>query len=96
MHPQQSLISSIQELTGEIRAYGVKDLWLFGSAARGESNVHDLDFLVEFEFPPSLTGFMNLKFFLEDRLRMHIDLHSRGTCPERFFKRIQPDLLHVA
>jgi predicted nucleotidyltransferase len=96
MNSQESLIPSIQALTGELRAHGVKDLWLFGSAARRESNAHDLDFLVEFVSPPTLTGFMNLKFFLEERLQMHIDLHSRATCPERFFKRIQPDLLHVA
>ncbi|MEI6604094.1 MAG: nucleotidyltransferase family protein [Verrucomicrobiota bacterium] len=96
MNPQESLIRSIHALSGDLRAHGVKDLWLFGSAARGEPNAHDLDFLVEFVTPPTLTGFMNLKFFLEERLQIHIDLHSRAACPERFFKRIQPDLLHVA
>ena len=93
---QPALISAIQRLSGELRAYGVKALWLFGSAARGDAAAHDLDFLVEFNSPPTLTGFMNLKFFLEERLAMPVDLHSRGSCPERFLQRIQPELLHVA
>ncbi len=96
MNPLESLIPSIQALSAELHAYGVKDLWLFGSAARAEPNPRDLDFLVEFQAPPTLTSFMNLKFFLEEKLQMRIDLHSRASCPQRFFKRIQPELLHVA
>ncbi len=96
MSPSKSLILSIQGLSGELPAFGVKALWLFGSAARGEVGAHDLDFLVEFENPPTLVGFMDLKYFLEERLGKPVDLHSKGACPDRFFKRIQPDLLHVA
>lgn len=76
--------------------FGVASLWLFGSAARGEADAHDLDLLVEFTSPPTLMGFMGLKFLLEDRLQMPVDLHTRSSCPERFMRRIQPDLLHVA
>lgn len=39
---------------------------------------------------------MNLKFFLEDVSGMPVDLHSRKTCPERFYERIRTDLKHVA
>jgi len=90
------LIPTIQSLSADLRDLGVGSLWLFGSAARGDADAHDLDVLVEFLSPPTLTGFMNLKFFLEERLGMPVDLHSRGSCPERFLKRIQPELLHVA
>lgn len=96
MNSRESLIHAIQNLAVELRAFGVKELWLFGSAARGEAQAHDLDFLVDFISPPTLTGFMNLKFFLEDRLGLPVDLHSKGSCPARFLQRIQPDLLHVA
>jgi uncharacterized protein len=89
-------IPTIQSLAADLRSLGVGSLWLFGSAARGDADARDLDVLVEFLSPPTLTGFMNLKFFLEDRLGMPVDLHSRGSCPERFLKRIQPELLHVA
>jgi predicted nucleotidyltransferase len=74
----------------------VAKLWLFGSAARGKADAKDLDFLVEFISPPTLTGFMGLKFFLEEQLHMPVDLHTRSSCPDRFMHRIQSDLLHVA
>ncbi len=94
-HPNP-LLESIRHLEPDIRKFGVKTLWLFGSAARGEKTFNDLDFLVEFNSPPTLLGFMNLKFFLEDQLQIPVDLHSKASCPQRFFHRIQDDLLHVA
>ncbi len=79
-----------------LRRYKVARLWLFGSAARGESIVHDLDFMVEFTAPPGLVEFMELKFFLEETLERPVDLHSLASCPPRFLKRIESDLKHVA
>ena len=96
MNPPPALLPCIRNLEAELRSFGVKELWLFGSAARGETPAHDLDFLVDFTAPPTLTGFMNLKFFLEEQLGGSVDLHSKKTCPARFLRRIQPDLLHVA
>ncbi|MCH7226433.1 nucleotidyltransferase family protein [Haloferula sp. A504] len=96
MKTRDSLISSIRSLSQELEPFGVSGLWLFGSVARGEDNSRDLDFLVEFSSPPTLNRFMGLKFFLEDRLRMPVDLHTRSSCPERFMRRILPELLHVA
>ena len=75
---------------------GVTGLWMFGSAARGEPTLNDVDLLVDFDSRPTLTGFMNLKFFLEEKLGMPVDLHTRQSCPDRFMRRIQSDLLHVA
>lgn len=96
MNPAETIIRTIRSLEGDLHAAGVANLWLFGSAARGEADANDLDFLVEFTTPPTLTGFMNLKFFLEEQLRMPVDLHTRSSCPDRFMRCIQPDLLHVA
>jgi predicted nucleotidyltransferase len=96
MHSPKSISSLIRSVSEELSLLGVKNLWLFGSAARGEIDAKDLDFLVDFDAPPTLTGFMNLKFFLEEKLQMPVDLHSRNSCPDRFMQRIQPDLLHVA
>lgn len=79
-----------------LRNHHVDQLWLFGSAARQEATVQDLDFLVEFSKAPGLEDFMQLKFFLEDTFGLPVDLHSRKTCPERFYERIREDLKHVA
>ena len=59
------ILNSLSEIHAELTAMGVKDLWLFGSAARGEL-ANDADFLVDFQSTPTLVGFMNLKFLLED------------------------------
>lgn len=92
----ESIIQTLQEAEQELRAMGVMNLWLFGSLARGEAGANDVDILVEFATRPTLTGFMNLKFFLEDKLGLRVDLYTRSSCPDRFMRRIQPDLLHVA
>jgi uncharacterized protein len=53
----------------------VRALRLFGSVARGESQPQsDVDFLVEFDGPPTFRGFMGLKFALEDLLGVRVDL----------------------
>jgi len=75
---------------------GVANLWLFGSAARQDPKVHDLDFLVEFSKPPGLLDYMDLKFFLEKMFECPVDLHTRRSCPQRFYDRIREDLKHVA
>lgn len=96
MNSLETIICSIQSLASDLRGAGVAELWLFGSAARGEADAKDLDFLVEFTSPPTLKSFMGLKFLLEERFQMPVDLHCRSSCPERFMRRIQADLLHVA
>lgn len=80
----------------ELQQFNIAKLSVFGSAARGEPTARDLDLLVEFSQSPGLQEFMGLKFFLEDTFQMPVDLHSQASCPERFYKRIQADLKHVA
>ena len=80
----------------QLQTLHVSNLWLFGSAARGEPSAKDLDFLVEYQEAPSLVEFAELKFLLEKLFQMEIDLVSRRGCRERFLQVIQDDLQHVA
>jgi predicted nucleotidyltransferase len=82
--------------SASLSSFGVANLWLFGSVARQEPDVHDLDFMVDFSEPPSLLDYMNLKFYLEEMFSFPVDLHTRKSCPERFYNRIREDLKHVA
>jgi hypothetical protein len=75
--------------------FGVKQAWLFGSAARGETNAGDVDLLVDFKLRPGLLEYMNLKFRLEEILGMPVDLVTKSGCKERFYKTIEPDLIRV-
>jgi predicted nucleotidyltransferase len=96
MKDKHAILQIIQSLESQLRALGVAHLWMFGSAARDESVIHDVDFLVEFVDRPSFLAFMNLKFLLEEKIGMPVDLFTKQSCPERFMRRIKSDLLHVA
>jgi len=96
MTKREQIIQELHDSKKELRDMGVMNLWLFGSVARDDAIAGDADFIVEFASSPTLTGFMNLKFFLEDRLQLPVDLHTRSSCPERFMQRIEPEMLHVA
>lgn len=80
----------------ELKQFRVARLWLFGSAARNEDEVNDLDFLVEFQSPPGLLDYMELKFLLERLFGLPVDLQSKASCPKRFYDRIEGDLKNVA
>lgn len=47
---------------------------MFGSAARGELNVRDLDILVQINRRISLLDFIGIQQELEDALKMKVDL----------------------
>ena len=88
--------NALAEHREQLKTLHVANLWLFGSAARGEATAQDLDFLVEYQEATSLVEFAELKFLLEKVLQAEIDLVSRGGCRERFLQVIQDDLQHVA
>jgi predicted nucleotidyltransferase len=77
--------------------FGVKELMLFGSAARDElRSESDVDVLVEFEQPPNFDRFMDLKFFLEDILKAKVDLVTREALKPRMRPMIEKEAIHVA
>lgn len=77
--------------------FGVRELAVFGSLARGEATeASDLDVLVDFVGPATLDGFMGLKLFLEDDLGVKVDLVTRAALKPRFRERIEAEALRVA
>ena len=76
--------------------YGVKSLGLFGSFARGHGSPRgDVDILVEFE-APSFDHYMDLKFYLEERLGRPVDLVLKGTLKPALRERILREVRDVA
>jgi len=57
-----------------LKKYGIKKAGIFGSSARGESVVNDLDLLVKIEKKISLLEFIGIQQELEDKLGMKVDL----------------------
>jgi len=60
-----------------LASFGVRELAVFGSTARGESSPDsDLDFLCDLE-QKTFDAYMDLRFFLEDLFGCHVDLVLR-------------------
>lgn len=57
-----------------LKKYGIKKAGIFGSSARGESVVNDLDLLVKIDKKISLLEFVGIQQELEDTLGMKVDL----------------------
>lgn len=70
----------IKENESEIRKFGVKEIYLFGSVVRGEAkSTSDIDFLVTFE-KSTRVGFFKLfelQKFLEAKLSVSVDLGTK-------------------
>jgi len=77
--------------------YGVKEIWIFGSYIRGEqSEVSDIDILVEFEKPIGLK-FFELADYLEAILGVKVDLLTVKAAKQKplLWESIKEDLLYV-
>jgi uncharacterized protein len=71
MNNLQHIKSQIKPI---LKKYGIKKAGIFGSSARGESVVNDLDLLVKIDKKMSLLEFIGIQQELEDELGMKVDL----------------------
>jgi uncharacterized protein len=77
--------------------FGVRELAVFGSVARGEATAaSDLDVLVDFDGPATFDRFMGLKVFLEDTFGRKVDLVTRPALKPRIRDRILAEARRVA
>ncbi|MGH7572077.1 MAG: nucleotidyltransferase family protein [Gemmatimonadota bacterium] len=92
------ILEQISVEMDEIRnRFAVKDLWLFGSAIRGElSGASDVDVLVEYDGAATFDRYMDLKFFLEDLLGRKVDLVTRNGLRPRMRPSIESEAVRVA
>lgn len=71
-------MENINDLKQKIRPilnkYGIKKAGLFGSSARKEVIINDIDLLVKIDRKISLLDFIGIKQELEDKLNMSVDL----------------------
>lgn len=71
MAADQQIISIVIPI---LKRHGIQKAGIFGSAARGEANYHDVDLLVKVDRTVSLLQFIALKHELEDALGCPVDL----------------------
>lgn len=73
------ILKTLKNNQEAIQMFGVKRIALFGSFAKGQQTINsDVDILVEFKRgQKTFDNFMDLKFFLEKKLRRKIDLVTK-------------------
>ena len=78
--------------------YGVRELALFGSVARGEATAaSDVDLVVEFDPERvTLTSFLDFAEDVEALLGRRVDLVSLPKLPPRLRARVEAEALRVA
>ncbi len=76
MMNQQELLSRLGELRSDLEArYKVKEISIFGSFVRGQqTDVSDVDVLVEFAPDATFFDLVRLALFLEETLQRQVDV----------------------
>jgi predicted nucleotidyltransferase len=78
------------------KKFKVKDIGIFGSYVRGEQKPDsDLDVLVEFNERVGFFKFMQLEEYLENLLKVKVDLVSRKALKPRIGKNILKELVII-
>jgi hypothetical protein len=82
----------------EIRErFGVSDLRVFGSVARGETHADsDIDVVVPFIERATFDRFMDLKLYLEELLAGRVDLVTRAALRPELRPKIDREAIRVA
>jgi len=75
--------------------YKVKEIGIFGSCARKENKIHDIDILVEFEEPIGFFQFMDLEEYLENLLSTKVDLVSKKALKPHIGKHILKETIYL-
>ncbi|MGV8127653.1 MAG: nucleotidyltransferase family protein [Methanothrix sp.] len=76
--------------------FGVLEIGIFGSFARGEEkDASDLDILVELERPVGLIKFVGLQNYLSDELGEKVDLVTKSALKPRIKKNILSEVVYV-
>jgi len=95
---RQQIIDILNAHYSEIeREFNVRQLRVFGSAARDELRPDsDIDILVGFKGPATFDGYMDLMFYLERLLGSKIDLVTEKGLRKEVRPNVEKDAIRVA
>lgn len=97
MTAKDDVIARLRRAKADLQTHAVKELWLFGSVARGEAgSASDVDILVDFSAPVSLFEFLRLQRRLESVLGRKVDLVTRDALKPQLRDRILGEAVRAA
>ncbi len=78
------------------KQFYVKEIGVFGSYVRGRQNKKsDIDILVAFKQPVGLFKFMDLEEYLENLLKIDVDLVSKKALKPRIGEHILKEVVYI-
>jgi predicted nucleotidyltransferase len=78
------------------REYKIREIGIFGSFVRGEQKkTSDFDILVEFDEVPDLLKFIELERFLEELLKIKVDLVRKQAIRKELKERILKEVINI-
>jgi uncharacterized protein len=92
------VLTELRDCLPEIRAHGVRALYLFGSTARGMAQDNsDVDIFIEAEQADRFNAFdlIDVKTLLERRLDANVDLTTRDGLHPRLREQIEREAIRV-
>jgi len=91
------MIDALRQHKPELqRRFGVVDLALFGSRARGMARADsDADILVAFDGPADSARYFGVQFYLEDLFGCSVDLVTDKALRPELRPHIERDAIHV-
>jgi hypothetical protein len=94
---REELLGILRKNEQQLKSQGVKLLGVFGSFARNEqTDKSDVDLIVEFEAgKKSYKRFIELTYFLEDKLNRKVELLTEQSVSKRVMDEIQKDIKYV-
>lgn len=80
-----------------LQQLGVQSLALFGSVARQEATpTSDIDILVDLEQPVTFDRYMDVKFYLEDHLKVPVDLVTWKSLKPQLRSIVEQEAIYVS
>jgi uncharacterized protein len=95
METREQILGLLSSNREAIRKFGVREIGIFGSFARGEQRTDsDVDVLVDLD-NNTFDAYMDLLFFLEDLFGRKVDLVDKDTIKPLIRNRILREALYV-
>lgn len=94
---KEDILERLNSAQKDLAGFGVSKIGLFGSFIRGtQSNISDVDFLVEF-IPArySFDNFMELSFFLEELLGRKVEVLTPDSLSSHIAQHILSETVNV-
>lgn len=94
---RSEILREIKKIEPKLRQMKVKELYLFGSFARGEANqTSDVDVLVTFSDRVDLFDLADLKHLLQDLFGRNVDIVMKEALRKEFKEQVEEEMIRAA